>query len=446
MAVTLAKKPAPKKKPVVKKKPAPPRPPTLEEKAAAIAKMAIDPAITEINSAVAAAEAQRAARLRATEGVTKALGAMTAGDAEAARAAWAGAAERVGQYGQGFTGALRGAQEGKAAEASALISRLGLPGAVETGAPANANVAHMLGAVIPGEGLAAGAARSVSQAQAHRTAAGLKLADNALLEDFKAGETVAGIRAKIQEIEAKRPGLILEAYETLRTRANAERATNVQIGYLQLQQAKTKQDEAEAKTNLTGQLHVVVGSGPKARVVNTGKLAAGSDAIVSQTRAETSRINAQTAAATARASTRQREASQARAEQGRNDRAAAARAAAKEVAKIKAAGGQATVSQKNTVINGATAQGTNVLNTIADRIWSNIPGSEAKAKGEDQAAYEKRIANATAAYKKRLRQNRGTMMAQVINRIGPNLRLIGYTPQQVKDVAARLVATIVPAS
>jgi hypothetical protein len=338
---------------------------------------------------------------------------------------------------------MRAAQEGEAAEASQLIGRLGLGGAVESGGAANANVAHMLGAVIPGEGLAANAARSVSQAQAHRTAAGLKLADNALLEDFKAGETVAGIRAKIKEIEAKRPGLILEAYDTLRTRANAERATNVQIGYLQLQQAKTKQDEAEAKTNLTGLLHVV----SKGRVVNTGKPAAGSDAIMAQTRAETSRLNAETSAATARAATAQREASQARAEQGRNDRAAAARAAQVQVAKIKKQGGgqTATVSQKNTVINGANAQATNVLNAIADRIWSNVPGSEAKAKNEDQAAYEKRIAKATAVYKNRLRMNRGTMMAQVINRIGPNLKLIGYTPEQVREVATRLVNTIVPA-
>jgi hypothetical protein len=38
------------------------------------------------------------------------------------------------------------------------------------------------------------------------------------------------------------------------------------------------------------------------------------------------------------------------------------------------------------------------------------------------------------------------MMAQVINRIGPNLKLIGYTPEQIREAAARIVNTIVPAS
>lgn len=416
-------------------------PPTLAQRqlseAEQIAAAAIDPQISSVNEAVLAAETARVNRMHAAEGVTNALAALSSGDADAARAAYAEAAQRIGQYGQGLTGTLRGLQEASGAA-------MGVP----TDAASNANVAQMLGAVIPGETLASSAPRALEQSQAHRLAAGMRLADDASASDYRSGQEIAGIRAKIQELESKRPGLIMEALDDLKQRANAERATNVQIGYLQLQQAKTIEDRAVAMTNLTGSLHVVVGRGTKAHVVDTHRPALGSDAAESATRAETSRLNAAASAETARQATAQRARTAAAAEAGRNARAEASRKATIEAAKIKTQNAQnkpATPAQKNTILNGANATGTNIVNAIADRIWAGIPGTQAKGKDEKQADYEKRIAAATVAYKNRLANNRGTLMAQVINSIAPNLRLIGYTQEQIRQVAARLVSAVTPA-
>jgi len=264
--------------------------------AAKIASLAINPARAEIQSGIAAAETARANRVRATEGVARAVGELSAGDAEALRAAYGDAAKTIGAYGAAFTGDMRARQEAGAAQAGELVSRLGLPGTVTTDAPANANVTEMVGAAIPGGALAAQAPLVLAQAQAHRSAIGARLADELSQADFKAGGQADELRAEIAKLEAKRPGLITEALDHIRAQANAKRATDTQIGYLQLQQAKTVQDRAVAMTNLTGTIHVVVGKGKGAHVVDTGRSAAGSDAAISQVKAATSRANAATSA------------------------------------------------------------------------------------------------------------------------------------------------------
>lgn len=300
--LTARKPPRKPPKPPAKPK-APAKPKTLTPEQAALqrasqfAEASIAPARNEILAAIEAAEDRRVMQMKAAASLTQALADMTKGDPEALRAAYADAAGRVGQYGAAFTGELRGLQEGAAAEANARISGLGLPGAVASTAPANANTAMMLGAVIPGETLAAQAPRAMEAAQARRLAGGLRVADQASLMDYQAAAKIPELRAEIEKLEGKRPGLIQEALDEEAQRANAKRATDTQIGYLQLQQAKTVQDQAIGMTNMTGSLHIVVGKGKNARVVNTGKPAMGSEAAVAQVRAETSRTNAAAAAA-----------------------------------------------------------------------------------------------------------------------------------------------------
>lgn len=318
--------------------------------AAQIAALAIDPAKEDISRAIEAAEQRRIMLARAGEGITTALGEFTKGDAEAQRAAYAESAARLGEYGKAFTGRLRDLQTGAAAEASAGIARLGLPGAIPTGAEQNANVTLMQGATIPGETLANQAPRELAAAQARRLAGALRVADNASLMDYKAGEAIEGIRAEIAKLEAKRPGIIMESLSDIRQQANAQRATDTQIGYLQLQQAKTKQDQAIAMTNLTGTVHVVVGKGDKATVINTGKPAAGSDAAVAQVRAETSKANAAASAAARKEAARIAAAARKEAAQiAANAKAAAAKTAAgkKEVTSQKSAAAAQTAFVKN---------------------------------------------------------------------------------------------------
>lgn len=413
-----------KKKPPVKRKPVKTLAQIQREQAAKIAGAAIDPAKADIAKAVADAERQRVAAAKATAGITTALAGMSAGDAAAARAAYAGAAEHIAGLGQGLTGAVREAQQASTAPAAGLIGELGAPGSVTSGAEGNANVSGYLN-TLPADSLERAAAQALVSTQDKRYAGGLRLADEFGATDYKSNLGIQDLRSKIVDLEKKRPGLIAEALDQIRSSARADRATNVQIGYLQLQQAKTLQDQAVAMTNMTGSLYVVKGG----KVVNTGRVAPGSDAA----RVAQSGANAATA------------------EAGRNARAAAGRKAAAQLQAQKTAAKKTgtapkkpTASQRNTILNGARATGTSELDRYLDRIWRNTPGSDDQRAGESDASFNARRTAATAAYKRRLGMNYGTAMARVINSIGPNLKLIGYTPAQIKQVAMRLVTAEIP--
>lgn len=410
------KKPA--RKPVVK---------TLaqreREQAAAVAAASINPARADITKAVAQAEAQRVAAAKATEGITRAVAAMSAGDAEAARAAYAGAAEHIAGLGQGLTGAVKEAQQASVAPAAERIASLGAPGALSTGAESNANVSGYLN-TLPADSLERAAAQALVSTQARRGASGLRLADEFGATDYKAQLGIQDLRGELGKLEAKRPGLIAEALHQIHSEARSDRATNVQIGYLQLQQAKTVQDQAVAMTNMTGQLYTV----KKGKVVPTGRLAPGSDA------------------ATAAATVSARLSTAAQAEQGRNARAAAGRATALQIQKQKnaakktgAAPKKPTASEKATVLKGSSAAGNQALDRYLDTLWKNTPGSDDQRPGESDKAFAARRAAATAAYKRRTALNYGTAMARVMNQIGPTLRVIGYTTEQIRQMAARIV-------
>lgn len=432
-------------KPKTKWKP-PPKPKlTLAQQQAAeaarIADLAITPGKTEIANAIKEAEDRRILAARAAEGIGRVLSDMTKGDAEALRAAYADSASRLGSYGSALTGPVRSAIDSAASQARAGIAGLGLPGDVKSGSGDVVNTALMYSVRPTSDSLLAAAPRALEANQMRRSAAGLRLADSASAIDWKAIEGIEGLRGEIQKLEAKRPGLILDALGDIRQQANAERATNTQIGYLQLSQAKSLEDQAIAKTNISGQLHIVVGKGKNARVVNTRKVAAGSDAIQAQIRAETSRANARLAAQSAAAS-------QARAEAGRNARHKAGLEAAAKVEKQKRDNPSAdiTPNQKATIITGAQATGTNVLNDYLDQIAANVPDSDGQRQGETPTQFQERRKRVMAEYKRRLRLNRGTALAKVINAIGPNLKLVGWTSQQIRDLAVRIVSSEIPAT
>lgn len=270
----------------------PPKQLTLTQQAQALVEAGLGPQRTAIQEAIAAAEADRLALAKATEGTVKAVGALSAGDAAAARDAYAGAADRIGGLGSALTGAVREAIQRETPNA-ALIRTIGAPGSVPNGADSVVNTASMLGTVIPGTGLANEAARALVNMGDRRFAAGVRLADASDSALFKGKGDIDKMRASIRDLEAKRPGLLLEAVMNLRQQANQERATKVQIGTLQLQQAKTAQEQAVAMTNLTGTIHIVKGG----KVVDTGRAAPGSDAGEAATRAATATATAAASAA-----------------------------------------------------------------------------------------------------------------------------------------------------
>jgi hypothetical protein len=362
------------------------------------------------------------AAAKATAGITSALAGMSAGDAEAARAAYAGAAEHIAGLGQGLTGAVRDAQQASTAPAAGLIGELGAPGSVTSGAAGNANVSGYLN-TLPADSLERAAAQALVSTQDKRFAGGLRLADEFGATDYKSNLGIQDLRGELVKLEKKRPGLIAEALDQIRQSARADRATNVQIGYLQLQQAKTLQDQAVAMTNMTGSLYTVKGG----KVVNTGRMAPGSDA----------------------AQIAQSAANSANAEAGRNARAAAGRKAAAQIAAQKVQAKKTgtppkkpTAAQKSTIIKGASAIGNQSLDRYLDILWRNTPGSADQRAGESDQAFNARRTAAVAAYKRRTAMNYGTAMAKVINAPGfaDTLKTLGYTKAQIYEIARKVVA------
>lgn len=405
--------------------------------AAAAANAALDPQKAALAQAIAKAEAQEIARQKAAAGVVGAVGRLSENDAKLTQAGFQSAADRVASYGQGLTGAMRGSQEGSAAAVAERIRGLGGTGGVPTAAPANANVAYTQGALLDATDLATLGASSLAAGRDKRLAAGLALADNADAAAWASRGSIEETRQKIADIEAKRPGVLSEATAQIRRdqlaeqqaslaerqlesqiknqeadNANAKRATETQIGYLQLQQAKTKLDQAIAMTNMTGQLYIVQGG----KVIPTGKVAPGSDAVATTVRAETA------AAARAATATQKEKDREARAEQARLDRIAAKERA--EIAARSAANRNATTKRN-----------------------AEIAGSKTKLEAETSfRTSAKKTAYELAGYNRDLGRpmnrppRRVTLMNAIYNTHGAALvGKFGFTEQQVRQWAQQIV-------
>ncbi len=423
-----------------------PRPLTLLEQAQSIANASLNPAKADVNAQIAAAQKDRIAALTAAEGITKALGSLSAGDATLARDTFAGASDRISAMSQGLTGSVRAAQEAGAQAPQNLISSLGLEGKVTSFAGDNANVSQFL-ANQPAEGLALEAARSLSNMLDRRFAGGVRIADAASSNDWKAGQDINGIRAQLKALEAKRPGIIQEAFSNLRGLqvnerqvANQELATRVQVGQLKLAQAKTAWEIAEAYTDITSTVWTVKNGKP----VNTHVRAPGSAGEINAADNTTSAANnaATNAAANGRAAAN-RAATLERTQlqiSGQNERARLGRVAAAKAAKEKASTGAVSPSTKNTVVSGANSIGQQAMDSYISRVWGKIPKTHPKGDKETDANYNARIANAQRIYAARLGKNYGTAMAQVMTAIAPQLKIIGYNKAQIRVFATRIVS------
>lgn len=241
----------------------------------------LDPQIAAYNRAAEQAERVAAARAEASKGIIGAVYSGTAGLPEAVRAAYQTAADDTSGYAGALSGELRSTAGSAAAEAAQMIASLHAPGEVGSQADALASTGQYLGGFLPARDLAAEAASRLTETGELRAAAGASLGQQALAQQTEERAAADELRAKGLDLELSRPGEIQKAMEQLRAQgiderqiAVQERALQVQIGQLQLSQAKTLWDQAEAQTNMTGVLHVV----RNGRIVNTGRKASGSDA------------------------------------------------------------------------------------------------------------------------------------------------------------------------
>ena len=228
-----------------------------------------------------------------------ALSSASAGDPAAIQGAFQGAADRTVGYAQGMTGAL-GEQAGSAAqEAAASIAAAGAPGSagVTSQAGAIANTLNYTGGYIPGSSLAFEAANRMAEATAFGKAQQGRLAEQAMQQLRDSTKDIEELRYKAIETQGTIEGEKWKRELDEREMNLKERAFQVQVGQLQLANAKSLFDQAEAYTNLTGNIHVV----RNGKVVRTNQVASGSKAFTAAQAAETSRANSARSAATSRA-------------------------------------------------------------------------------------------------------------------------------------------------
>jgi hypothetical protein len=210
---------------------------------------------------------------------------------------------------------------------------------------------------------------------------------------------------------------------------------DVQVGTLQLQQAKTVQDQAVAMTNLTGSLRR-----PQRQVVDTRTLA---PARPRQRRREDKAENARAAA--------DRRVKVEIANAGNTTKLAVADKAAlakKAAAVAAAAKSQKTVTpgQRNTIIKNSGAQGGDLVKTTIARIWSLMPPNLTAAQGanESDGAYAQRHAQAVTMFKARQHEHRIQIVNRVARLITPQLTLLKYGPDQINGMANAIVSTYIP--
>jgi hypothetical protein len=243
----------------------------------------IDPQTAAINRAIEAKQRDIEAQGVAQKGVIDALASMGAGGPEAIRSAYQGAADRTMNYATGFTGAEGERVTSAAQQAAQSLAGMGIPGGVKDEGAAYGRTTNYLEGYLPSRSLAEEAASRLAEASTVRYAGGAALAQQALQQQNATRQEIDELRMRGLDIENTRPAEVQKALAALRGEGREERqvriqerALQVQVGQLQLAQAKTKWDQAVAMTNLTGQIHQV----RNGRIVNTGKIAAGSEAYV----------------------------------------------------------------------------------------------------------------------------------------------------------------------
>ena len=389
------------------------------------------------------------------QGFATALANLTSPSPEAVKHDYQEAADRMRLYGTGLTGAVEAAQQG-AAGAAAEHLKAQDASAVGVGDydPASMrNTLQMSGVVIPGTSLEEEAANQEQLARGQRTADVYQVKGIADQYDQKTQDLRDALALKKTELLATRPELLQKALDSLRDsasktsislidQANQKRATDVQVGTLQLQQAKTLEDQAIGRTNITGDLWVVAGKGANRHLVNTHQPAAGSDAVRIATQAATTKygVDAATQAGegadrkvheeiAAAANTAKLAAAQTSAT-ARTDAAKIAAAARKAAAQITSGKkGGATPKQRSDILKGTYSVGNSTVEKNLTNLWNNVPGHAKQGKDEPADVYEKRYQKALRVFRARKQEHRAEILSRVTDLITPQLQLLELRPR-----------------
>lgn len=421
--------------------------PAMQHAATSSVSQQIADAMAANTAASKVSQAQEQAQANRAQGFALALNKFDDPEGKQALADYQSAAGQIQGFGTGLTGALAAAQKQQAdktvSDTAALTGGLGSVAGYNLDALHNdLQYGHV---TLPATSLAGQAADAAITARGQAAASAANVGSIGQQYLAKLADTQNQLTADNATLQAKRPELVTSALTSMSDAQRQQRALDVQVGTLQLQTAKTVQDQAIAMTNLTGTLHVVNNKG---RVVDTGRTAAGSTAVTSaarttgeNTRAAADRkvrLEIANAAAAARVTAAQTTAAA-------KVTAAQTAAAAKKAASSVAGGKPATAAQRSTILKNTYATGGDLVKTTLQRIQSLVPNSDGIRQGEKPADFEKRKAQALNVYRARLQEHRGQIVSRVAALITPQLQLLHYGPDQIAGMANAIVTANIPA-
>jgi len=426
----------------------------------------------DVNTQIAAERADNAATTRAAQiqannqatraqGYAQALANAFRSTPQQVAQQYSQAADRINAYGTGLSAAADAAFKSSEDLAQQHLAATGAP--TDVPQPFNpsalADVGRYLGTTMPAASLVKQGQQAENLTRAQNWAAVSRVADIAQQYKQKTTDLQSELALKQQALEKTRPKLFSDAltnYEKIasdrRTQDIQARAEQVQEGMLELNMAKTKEEEALARSKITDTLWVV---DKKGNLVNTGQPTSGTPGSIAA---------ANNAAANARAAANRavqvqianiRKASAAYAadtsRQGKIDAAHIAAAAKKAAAQVSANKNKPpTVKQQADIIKGVNVTGNDVVQRIRKNIINDIPDLRAQLKGETNAHYIKRYNHGMNIYNHWMRVRRPRMVAQVTAAITPALQLLKnadgtpmYGPGAIDGIANAIVSTYV---
>jgi hypothetical protein len=327
------------------------------------------------------------------------------------------AAQTTGAFGKGFSQGMQDALGASAAQGNAMLAQNGAPAGQQLGGgiAAAGDALYGLSGALPAQELSQqGAAFSAAAAQLPATAAGVggQALQDLIREDNS--RIATDFDDEIAKIEASRPGLIKQAMQELQGLAIAEREQRLKESAYEFEtglklKEDARDDRAADRADAALELRWADLQFRNKKDAAAAKKAAAKGA---QPNAGLSKVYGYVVDSNGQPIV-----------DAKGKRIPVKKAGTSPGSK------EVTETQKSVVIKRAQDQGNKALDNLTDRIWGRVDAyyaDDAKAKKE---------------YQKRLRQNYGTAMAQVIRAIGPHLKRIGWTQAQIRAEAARIVAT-----
>jgi hypothetical protein len=232
-----------------------------------IAQAAERQAAQAVAAALAEIEASAQGRGEAIQGFSQAAAAESAKAAPMIQQAYQGAARDTASFAQGYSQGFQEELRKSEGDLNAFLAKQGAPEGQMIQPSGAADVLYGIAGAQPASSLA-------QQGAAFTAAAGFLPSAALGRGQYLQAEMLRDAEAERKKLRGKKDELRSSIFRDLSQDQTAKYATNIQAQALGVKQTAELREWAEFATEMTGEIHVVKGG----QVVNTGRVATGSDA------------------------------------------------------------------------------------------------------------------------------------------------------------------------